>query len=93
MADPVTYGLHAVRVLLSRNPGRVQRVLLAGGREAGRHAEIRMLAERAGVKVAAAADGLPAAAAVPAGSATATAISPAVGSASRVLRLMVTRSP
>ena len=44
MADPVAYGLHAVRVLLSRNPGRVRRVLLAGGREAGRHAEIRMLA-------------------------------------------------
>ena len=56
MADPVAYGLHSVRVLLSRNPGRVQRVLLASDREAGRHAEIRMLAERAGVKVATAAD-------------------------------------
>ena len=56
MADPVTYGLHAVRVLLSRNPGRVRRVLLAGGREAGRVAEIRGLAERAGVEVATAAD-------------------------------------
>jgi 23S rRNA (guanosine2251-2'-O)-methyltransferase len=56
MADPVTYGLHAVRVLLSRNPGRVRRVLLASGREAGRYAEIRVLAERAGVKVTTAAD-------------------------------------
>jgi len=57
MADPVAYGLHAVRVLLSRNPGRVRRVLVAGGREDGRHAEIRALAERAGVKVATTADG------------------------------------
>jgi 23S rRNA (guanosine2251-2'-O)-methyltransferase len=43
-------------VLLSRNPGRVRRVLVAGGHEAGRIAEIRSLAERADVKVATAAD-------------------------------------
>jgi 23S rRNA (guanosine2251-2'-O)-methyltransferase len=56
MADPVAYGVHAVRVLLSRNPGRVRRVLVAGDGETARIAEIRMLAERAGVKVATAAD-------------------------------------
>jgi 23S rRNA (guanosine2251-2'-O)-methyltransferase len=56
MADHVAYGLHAVRVLLSRNPGRVRRVLVAGGREAGRVAEVRAMAERAGVRVATAAD-------------------------------------
>jgi 23S rRNA (guanosine2251-2'-O)-methyltransferase len=56
MADPVAYGLHAVRVLLSKDPGRVRRVLVGGGREAGRIVEIRILAENAGVKVATAAD-------------------------------------
>jgi 23S rRNA (guanosine2251-2'-O)-methyltransferase len=56
MADPIAYGLHAVRVLLSRNPGRVRRVLVAGDRQTARIAEIRMLAERAGVKVATAAE-------------------------------------
>jgi 23S rRNA (guanosine2251-2'-O)-methyltransferase len=52
MASPVAYGIHAVRVLLSRQPGRVRRVLLAGGRDAGRLAEVRALAQQAGVQVA-----------------------------------------
>ena len=56
MADPVAYGLHAVRILLARSPARVRRVIVAGGREDGRIAEIRALAERAGVKVATAAE-------------------------------------
>jgi 23S rRNA (guanosine2251-2'-O)-methyltransferase len=41
-----------VRVLLERSPGRVRRVLVLGGRDAGRAAEIRALAGRAGVQVA-----------------------------------------
>jgi 23S rRNA (guanosine2251-2'-O)-methyltransferase len=52
MAAPLAYGIHAVRVLLSRQPGRVRRVLLAGGRDAGRLAEVRALAQQAGVQVA-----------------------------------------
>jgi 23S rRNA (guanosine2251-2'-O)-methyltransferase len=52
MASPVAYGIHAVRVLLSRQPGRVRRVLVAGGRDAGRLAEVRALAQQAGVQVA-----------------------------------------
>jgi 23S rRNA (guanosine2251-2'-O)-methyltransferase len=52
MAAPVAYGIHAVRVLLTRYPQRVRRVLLAGGRDARRLAEIRTLAQRAGVQVA-----------------------------------------
>jgi 23S rRNA (guanosine2251-2'-O)-methyltransferase len=52
MPSPVAYGIHAVRVLLSRQPGRVRRVLLAGGRDAGRLAEVRALAQQAGVQVA-----------------------------------------
>jgi 23S rRNA (guanosine2251-2'-O)-methyltransferase len=56
MASPVAYGIHAVRVLLSRHPERVRRVLLAGGRDAGRLAEIRGCAERAGVPVGTADD-------------------------------------
>jgi 23S rRNA (guanosine2251-2'-O)-methyltransferase len=58
MPAPVAYGIHAVRVLLSRHPQRVRRVLLAGGREAGRLAEIRALADRAGVEAAIADDAL-----------------------------------
>lgn len=53
MGSPVTYGIHAVRVLLSRHPQRVRRVLIAAGRDAGRLAEIRALAERASVQVVA----------------------------------------
>jgi 23S rRNA (guanosine2251-2'-O)-methyltransferase len=58
MASPVAYGIHAVRVLLTRHPERVRRVLLAGGRDAGRLAEIRTLAQGAGVQVAGADDAL-----------------------------------
>ncbi len=47
----VAYGMHTVRVLLSRSPARVRRVLIASGRDAGRHAEIRELAMRAGVQL------------------------------------------
>jgi len=53
MAAPVAYGIHAVRVLLARHPQRVRRVLLAGGRDAGRLAEIHALAGRAGAQVSA----------------------------------------
>jgi 23S rRNA (guanosine2251-2'-O)-methyltransferase len=53
MANAVAYGVHAVRVMLARSPARVRRVLLASGREAGRLAEIRTLAQRSGVPVAA----------------------------------------
>ena len=56
MAAPFAYGIHSVRVLLSRHPQRVRRVLLAGGRDAGRLGEIRSLAQRAGVQVSAADD-------------------------------------
>ena len=58
MAAPVAYGIHAVRVLLTRHPQRVRRVLLAGGLDAGRLAEIRTLAQRSGVQVAAADEAL-----------------------------------
>ena len=58
MAAPVAYGIHAVRVLLTRQPQRVRRVLLAGGRDAGRLAEIHALAQHAGVRVSAADDAL-----------------------------------
>jgi 23S rRNA (guanosine2251-2'-O)-methyltransferase len=49
--NPVAYGIHAVRVLLIRSPTRVRRVLIASGRDAGRHGEIRDLATRAGVQL------------------------------------------
>ncbi len=51
MSGPVAYGVHAVRVLLERTPQRVRRVLLATGKDAGRLAEIRTLAARAGIAV------------------------------------------
>jgi 23S rRNA (guanosine2251-2'-O)-methyltransferase len=51
MNRAVTYGIHPVRVLLSRNPQRVRRLLLAAGREDRRLAELRALAERARVPV------------------------------------------
>ena len=51
VTNPVAYGMHAVRVLLTRSPARVRRVLVASGRDAGRHAEIKELAQRAGVQV------------------------------------------
>jgi len=52
MASAVAYGIHAVRVLLTRHPQRVRRVLLASGRGAGRLAEVRALAQRAGIPLA-----------------------------------------
>jgi 23S rRNA (guanosine2251-2'-O)-methyltransferase len=58
MAAAVAYGIHAVRVLLTRQPQRVRRVLLTGARDAGRLAEIRALAQSAGVQVGAADDAL-----------------------------------
>lgn len=50
--ESVACGIHAVRVLLARNPQRVRRVLLAGGRDGRRLDEIRALAGAAGVPVA-----------------------------------------
>jgi 23S rRNA (guanosine2251-2'-O)-methyltransferase len=58
MAGPVACGIHAVRLLLERSPGRVQRLLLSSGRDAGRLAELRALAGRAGVAVSAVDDAL-----------------------------------
>lgn len=51
MTQAVAYGMHAVRVLLERSPQRVRRILLAQGKEAGRHAELRALAQQASVEV------------------------------------------
>jgi 23S rRNA (guanosine2251-2'-O)-methyltransferase len=53
MSGPVAYGIHAVRVLLARNPERVRRVFVTSGRDAGRMAELKSLAHRAGVPVGA----------------------------------------
>ena len=53
MPGPVAYGIHAVRVLLARNPERVSRLLVTSGRDAGRLAELKSLAQRAGVQVSA----------------------------------------
>jgi 23S rRNA (guanosine2251-2'-O)-methyltransferase len=58
VTNAVAYGTHAVRVLLTRSPARVHRVLVASGREAGRHAEIKALAQRAGIQVSAADDSM-----------------------------------
>ena len=51
MAAPVAYGIHAVRVLLSREPARVRRLLVAAGRDDGRLGGLRALARQAGVAV------------------------------------------
>jgi len=56
MPGPVAYGIHAVRVLLARNPERVSRLLVTSGRDAGRLAELKSLAQRAGVQVSASDD-------------------------------------
>jgi 23S rRNA (guanosine2251-2'-O)-methyltransferase len=53
-AEPVTYGIHAVRVLLMRSPRRLKRLLLRARRDDRRLGELRTLAERAGIPVAAA---------------------------------------
>jgi 23S rRNA (guanosine2251-2'-O)-methyltransferase len=58
MTASVACGIHAVRVLLLRNPARVRRVLLAAGRDGGRLGEIRALAERTGVQVSASDDAM-----------------------------------
>lgn len=59
MSQPaVACGIHAVRILLARRPQLVQRVLLGAGRDARRLAEIRVLAERAGIPVVPADDAL-----------------------------------
>jgi 23S rRNA (guanosine2251-2'-O)-methyltransferase len=47
----VTYGIHAVRVLLSHHPQRVRRLLLAAARDDRRLGELRALAERAGIAI------------------------------------------
>ena len=48
----VTYGIHAVRVLLKRSPQRVQRLLLLSRRDDRRLGELRALAEHARIPVA-----------------------------------------
>jgi 23S rRNA (guanosine2251-2'-O)-methyltransferase len=48
----VTYGIHAVRVLLTRSPRRMRRLLLLARRDDRRLGELRALAERAGIPVA-----------------------------------------
>ena len=58
MSQLVACGIHSVRVMLTRTPQRVRRVLLAPGRDAGRLGEIRELAQRAGVQVESANDAL-----------------------------------
>ena len=52
-SDPVTYGIHAVRVLLMRSPRRLRRLLLLARRDDRRLGELRQLAERAGIPVTA----------------------------------------
>lgn len=52
MSRNVTYGIHAVRLLLSRHPQRVRRLLLAATRDDRRLGELRTLAERAGIAIA-----------------------------------------
>ena len=47
----VSYGIHAVRLLLTRHPQRVQRLLLLARRDDRRLAELRGLAERARIPV------------------------------------------
>jgi len=54
MSQPIAYGIHAVRILLTRTPQRVRRLLLTVEREAGRLGELRALAQRAGVQIVAA---------------------------------------
>lgn len=45
------YGLHAVRALLERQPGRVRQLWIQAGREDARAAELRRLAGERGVRV------------------------------------------
>jgi 23S rRNA (guanosine2251-2'-O)-methyltransferase len=56
-AVQVTYGIHAVRVLLQRSPQRVRQLWLSSSRDdAARLQELRALADAAGVTVATASD-------------------------------------
>lgn len=50
MTSVLVYGLHAVRTLLAREPGRVRQLWLQQGRDDPRMAELRQLAVAAGVK-------------------------------------------
>ena len=50
--EAAAYGIHAVRVLLTRSPRRVRRLLLLARRDDRRLGELRALAERAGIAVA-----------------------------------------
>jgi 23S rRNA (guanosine2251-2'-O)-methyltransferase len=51
MSQTVAYGIHAVRVLLKRNPGRVRRVLFSATRRDRRLTELRELAKSVSVVV------------------------------------------
>ena len=52
MSTNVSYGVHAVRVLLTRSPDRVRKLWLQGGKEGERLAELRELATRRGIPIA-----------------------------------------
>jgi 23S rRNA (guanosine2251-2'-O)-methyltransferase len=52
MSDSLAYGIHAVRVLLLRNPARVRRLRVSAGRDDRRLGELRALATRAHIAVA-----------------------------------------
>jgi 23S rRNA (guanosine2251-2'-O)-methyltransferase len=52
VSDGLVYGLHAVRTLLQRHPGRVRQLWLQAGREDARAGQLRRLAEEHGVRVA-----------------------------------------
>ena len=51
MSGDISFGLHAVEELLRRDPRRIQILLLQRGRRDRRSAQLRELAERAGVQV------------------------------------------
>ena len=58
MSQPVAYGIHSVRMMLTRTPQRVRRLLLAAGRDDARVGEIRALAQRASIAIESANDAL-----------------------------------
>lgn len=47
----VTYGIHAVRAALTRNPARVRQLWLASGKDASRLADLRQLAQAGNVQI------------------------------------------
>ena len=51
MGADVSYGVHAVRVLLTRTPDRVQKLWLQDGKEGDRLSELRQLAGERGIQV------------------------------------------